>query len=138
MPLFHPFIKIRAHKSSPPPAITNSSRSHRRGPHPSEHRSIPTTLVRPCICLPLPFFRVPMPIPDGAWIVQSPTYGLSSLYMCYGWRLTARPNVAEEGANGSGVGGYGITMPAITLARAYSLFCTLFEAITCLCLNGQD
>jgi len=87
---------------------------------------------------PLPFFRVPMPIPDGAWIVQSPTYGLSSLYMCYGWRLTARPNVAEEGANGSGVGGYGITMPAITLARAYSLFCTLFEAITCLCLNGQD
>jgi hypothetical protein len=119
MPLFHPFIKVRAHKSSPPPAITNCGRIFRRGSHPSEYKFVPTTLVRLFMSLS-PLFRVPMPVPDGPWIVQSPTYGLSSLYMCYGWRLTARLNVADEGANGSGVGGYGITMRVITLVRAYS------------------
>ena len=65
-----------------------------------------------------------MLIVDGVCIVQSPIYGLSSPYMYYGWRLTARLNVVEGGANGSGVGGYGITMQVITLVRAY-LFYTM-------------
>ena len=65
-----------------------------------------------------------MPVADGAWIVHFPTYGLSSPYMYYGWRLTARLSVVDGGANGSGVGGYGITMRVITLVRAY-LFYTI-------------
>lgn len=53
-PLFHPFAKIRAYQCSPPPAITNGSRSHRRSSHASLRKSVPTTLVCPFISLPHP------------------------------------------------------------------------------------
>jgi hypothetical protein len=58
--LMPPFIKIRAHKCSPPAAITNGGRSNHRGSHPFEHGPVPTTLVCPFIPLSLPSFRVPV------------------------------------------------------------------------------
>lgn len=55
MPAFLPLIKIRAHKCSPPTAITNGSRSNHRGSHTSEYKSVPTTLVCPFISLSTSF-----------------------------------------------------------------------------------